>query len=58
MSDSSSSSLGRTVLTTGATLAGAHAGVRVAKWAYRRTLPSPLSLPPALDLAPHTFEAP
>ena len=60
MSDTSSSSpsLTRTALTAGATLAGAYAGVRVAKWAYRRTLPSPLSLPPALDLAPHTFEAP
>jgi pimeloyl-ACP methyl ester carboxylesterase len=58
MSDSSSSSLGRTALTTGATLAGAYAGLAVAKWTYRRTLPSPLSLPPALDLDPHPFEAP
>ena len=58
MSDSSSSSLRRTAFTTGAALAGAYAGARVAKWAYRRTLSSPSSLPPALDLAPHTFEAP
>ena len=60
MSDSSSSessSLSRTVLTTGATLAGAYAGLTVAKWAYRRTLPSPLSLPPALDLESPPFEA-
>lgn len=60
MSDSSSSSsaFGRTALTTGATLAGVYAGLTAAKWAYRRTLPPPLSLPPALDLEPRTFEAP
>ena len=59
MSDSSlSSSLGQTTLTTGATLAGVYAGLTVAKWAYRRTLPSPLSLPPALDLDSRPFEVP
>lgn len=57
MSDSSSS-LGHTALATGATLAGAYAGLTAAKWAYRRTLPSPLSLPPALDLDSRPFEAP
>lgn len=55
---SSSSSLGRTALTAGTTLAGAYAGLTAAKWAYRRTLPSPLSLPPALDFDARTFEAP
>jgi pimeloyl-ACP methyl ester carboxylesterase len=58
MSNSSSSSLGCTALTTGATLAGAYAGLAAAQWVYQRTLPSPLSLPPALDLDPHAFEAP
>jgi pimeloyl-ACP methyl ester carboxylesterase len=33
-------------------------GLRAATWLYRRTLPSSFSLPPALDLAPRTFEAP
>ena len=58
MADSSRSSVGRTALATGTALAGAYAGLAVAKWMYRRNLPSPLSLPPALDLAPRTFEAP
>lgn len=56
MSNSSSSSLGRTALAAGATLAGAYAGLAATTWMYRRTLPSPLSLPPAHDLDPHPFE--
>lgn len=59
MSNSSEpSSVRRTALAAGATLAGAYAGLRATTWLYRRTVPSPLSLPPALDLDPHTFEAP
>ena len=59
MSDSSSSSsFRRTALTAGATLAGAYAGLRATTWLYRRNLPSPLSLPPALDLESRPFEAP
>ncbi|MFB6279517.1 MAG: alpha/beta fold hydrolase [Salinibacter sp.] len=59
MSESSTfSSVRRTALTAGTVLAGTYAGLRAATWLYRRTLPSPLSLPPALDLAPHTFDAP
>lgn len=59
MSDSSSSSsFGRTALTTGATLAGTYAGLRAASWTYRQALPSPLSLPPALDMESRPFEAP
>jgi pimeloyl-ACP methyl ester carboxylesterase len=59
MSESSdSSSVRRAALATGATLAGAFAGLRAATWLYRRSLPSPISLPPALDLEPRTFEAP
>jgi pimeloyl-ACP methyl ester carboxylesterase len=53
-----SSSLRRTTLRTGAALAGAYAGLRAASWAYRQALPSPLSLPPALNLEPRPFEAP
>ena len=59
MSDSSSSSsFGRAVLAAGATLAGAYASLAAARWAYRRSLPSPLSLPPALDLEPRPVETP
>ncbi|WP_103028259.1 alpha/beta hydrolase [Salinibacter altiplanensis] len=54
----SSSSLGRTILPAGAALMGTYAGLTAARWAYRRTLPSPLSLPPALDLEPHPVEGP
>jgi len=57
MSDSSSS-LRRTALTTGATLAGTYVGLAVTTWAYRQTLPGPLSLPPALNLDAYPFEAP
>ena len=56
MSDSSSPT--RTALLTGSVLAGAYAGLAAATWAYRRTLPSPLSLPPALDLEPRPVETP
>ena len=55
---SKSSSVRRTALTTGTVLAGTCVGLRAATWLYRRTLPSPFSLPPALDIAPRTFEAP
>ena len=55
---SSSHSYGRTVLATGASLLGTYAGLAAARWAYRRTLPSPLSLPPALDLEPRPIEGP
>lgn len=60
MSDSStsSSSLTRAALATGTALAGAYAGLSLAKWVYRRELPAPLALPPALDLETRTFEAP
>ena len=56
MSDSSSPT--RTAVLTGAVLAGAYAGLSAATWAYRNTLPSPLSLPPALDLESRPVETP
>jgi len=55
---SSSSSLRRTSLIAGAALTGAYAGLTAAKWVYQRSLPPSVSLPPAIDLPLHTFEAP
>lgn len=59
MLDPSSSSFpGRTAVATGATAAGAYAGLSLAAWTYRQQLPPPFSLPPALGLDARPLEGP
>ena len=57
-SDASSSSLRRALLGTGAALTGAYAGLQGALRVYRRRLPAPSTLPPALDADVRTLEGP
>jgi pimeloyl-ACP methyl ester carboxylesterase len=57
-SDASSSSLRRTLLGTGAVLAGAYAGLQTAVRWRRRSLPAPSTLSPVLDAEARTLEGP